>query len=382
MSVAFNGGPSGPRLASMVTSFFIARQRPMHIVGRVRRLAADGDRSQRRHSLGMASGTWHDRFVDGSGLDSRLGAALWRADGLEQGLNRQLDVTSVQNSKVKLMRSFHKRRTREEQGKVLVEGHRLVCDLIEGGLSPELVLVSPEALTAAPGRRLQAALEALSADVVAVSTQEIVQRCCDTVTAQGVVALVAKPMTPLPDTLQTILVCDGIQDPGNLGTLVRTAAGLGADAVVVTGTCVDYWGPKTLRSSMGAAFRLPSLRLETWDEVVELMTAHGVQMYAAEGSAMLSYIDADWTVPSALVVGAEAEGLGSDTRRGLEGGQVVGVRIPLVADVESLNAAVAGAIVLGEAQRQRAVAQQGLGAGSREGGMVATSDSGESTSAP
>lgn len=114
----------------------------------------------------------------------------------------------------------------------------------------------------------------------------------------------------------------------------------------------------------------------------ELMTAHGVQMYAAEGSAMLSYIDADWTVPSALVVGAEAEGLGSDTRRGLEGGQVVGVRIPLVADVESLNAAVAGAIVLGEAQRQRAVAQQGLGAGSREGGMVATSDSGESTSAP
>lgn len=104
MSVAFNGGPSGPRLASMVTSFFIARQRPMHIVGRVRRLAADGDRSQRRHSLGMASGTWHDRFVDGSGLDSRLGAALWRADGLEQGLNRQLDVTSVQNSKVKLMR--------------------------------------------------------------------------------------------------------------------------------------------------------------------------------------------------------------------------------------------------------------------------------------
>lgn len=73
-----------------------------------------------------------------------------------------------------------------------------------------------KALTAAPGRRLQAALETLSADVVAVCTQEIVQRCCDTVTAQGVVALVAKPIVPLPDTLQTVLICDGIQDPGDL----------------------------------------------------------------------------------------------------------------------------------------------------------------------
>ncbi|CAN0226554.1 unnamed protein product, partial [Hapterophycus canaliculatus] len=65
----------------------------------------------------------------------------------------------------------------------------------------------------------------------------------------------------------TVLICDGIQDPGNLGTLVRTAAGLGVDALVLTGSCVDYWAPKTVRASMGASFRLPSLRLESWREV-------------------------------------------------------------------------------------------------------------------
>lgn len=86
------------------------------------------------------------------------------------------------------------------------------------------------------------------------------------------------------------------------------------------------------------------------------MGARGVRIYAAEGGASLSHFDADWTAPSALVVGAEARGLGEGPREGLENGDVTGVSIPLAQGVESLNAAVAGAIVLGEAQRQRAVA--------------------------
>ncbi|CAM9408850.1 unnamed protein product, partial [Laminaria digitata] len=233
-----------------------------------------------------------------------------------------------------------------------------------------------KALSASPGPRLLAALETLSADVVAVAPSEVVQRCCDTVTPQGVVALVARPVLPLPAVLRTVLICDGIQDPGNLGTLVRTAAGLGVDAVVLTGTCVDYWAPKTVRSSMGASFRLPSLRLDSWDEVVELMRSRGVRMYAAEGSASASYFDADWTSPSALVVGAEARGLGGAARQGLESGEIIGVSVPLEGGVESLNAAVAGAIVLGEAQRQRAMVDRvagggGASAGGGGGGAVA-----------
>lgn len=88
------------------------------------------------------------------------------------------------------------------------------------------------------------------------------------------------------------------------------------------------------------------------------MRTRGVQMYAAEGNADLSHFDADWTSPSALVVGAEARGLSDAARQGLDNGEVVGVSVPLEGGVESLNAAVAGAIVLGEAQRQRAVAQR------------------------
>ena len=96
-------------------------------------------------------------------------------------------------------------------------------------------------------------------------------------------------------------------------------------------------------------------------------------MYAAEGSASVSYYDADWTSPSALVVGAEARGLGDAARQGLESGEILGVSVPLDAGVESLNAAVAGAIVLAESQRQRAMAQRlaGGGVGSGGGGAVA-----------
>eukprot|EP00752_Nemacystus_decipiens_P006722 g6045.t1 len=344
MSVAFNGGPAGAPLARIIATFFAAR------------------------SARPASPAW---AVSMSTSSSSLPCGLWR------GREGALDITSAQNSKVKFMRTFHKRRTRDESGKVLAEGHRLVCDLIEGGHTPTLVIVSPEALRASPGPRLQAALETLSADLVAVAPAEVVQRCCDTVTSQGVVALVERPVLPLPTALQTVLICDGIQDPGNLGTLVRTAAGLGADGVVLTGTCVDYWSPKTVRASMGASFRLPSIRLESWEEVVELMRARSVRMYAAEGGAGLSHFDADWTSPSALVVGAEARGLGEAARRGLESGDIVGVSVPLQGGVESLNAAVAGAIVLGEAQRQRLVAGRGVGVA---GGAAGAARSGGSAS--
>ncbi|CAM9126006.1 unnamed protein product [Ectocarpus sp. 13 AM-2016] len=348
MSVAFNSGPSAAPLARMIAAF---------VASRAGRPPSAGSRDG-------GGGGIRDRGIRAAAMSS-IPNGLWRDRG------GTLDITSAQNPKVKLMRSFHKRRTRDDGGKILAEGHRLVCDLIEGGLTPTLVIVSPEALRASPGPRLQAALETLSADIVAVAPAEVVQRCCDTVTSQGVVALVERPVLPLPPTMQTVLICDGIQDPGNLGTLVRTAAGLGADAVVLTGSCVDYWAPKTVRASMGASFRLPSLRLESWQEVVELMRARGIRMYAADGGARLSHFDADWTSPSALVVGAEARGLSDAARLELESGGIAGVSVPLGGGVESLNAAVAGAIVLGEAQRQRLVAERHVGV---RGGRGATGD--------
>ncbi|CAN0553924.1 unnamed protein product, partial [Ectocarpus sp. 12 AP-2014] len=200
MSVAFNSGPSAAPLARMIAAF---------VASRAGRPPSAGSRDG-------GGGGIRDRGIRAAAMSSSSNG-LWRDRG------GTLDITSAQNPKVKLMRSFHKRRTRDDGGKILAEGHRLVCDLIEGGLTPTLVIVSPEAsstlsrslaLRASPGPRLQAALETLSADVVAVAPAEVVQRCCDTVTSQGVVALVERPVLPLPPTMQTVLICDGIQDPG------------------------------------------------------------------------------------------------------------------------------------------------------------------------
>eukprot|EP00611_Tribonema_gayanum_P002742 TRINITY_DN12078_c0_g1_i1.p1 TRINITY_DN12078_c0_g1~~TRINITY_DN12078_c0_g1_i1.p1 ORF type:complete len:336 (-),score=70.61 TRINITY_DN12078_c0_g1_i1:50-1057(-) len=264
-----------------------------------------------------------------------------------------LDITSPTNPRIKYIRTLHKRKTRDSEGRALLEGCRLVTDALEAGLSPDLVLVSPEALASPGGSALSALLQRLSSDVVCLASGDCVARACDTVSPQGVVAVVARPLLPLPETVRLALVLDGVSDPGNMGTLVRTAAALGVDAVVMTGACVDLWSPKALRASMGAAFRVPSVAMGTWHEARELLRARGLALYAADGSAATAHWEVPWSQPSALVVGSEAEGLSQAAREDLERGDITGIRIPLSNGVESLNAAVAGAIVLGEAQRQR-----------------------------
>ncbi|KAG5186178.1 tRNA/rRNA methyltransferase [Tribonema minus] len=271
---------------------------------------------------------------------------LWRPPGSGD----LLDITSPTNPRIK---TLHKRKSRDSEGRVLVEGCRLVTDALKAGLSPDLVLVSPEALASPGGSALSALLQRLSSDVVCLASGDCVARACDTVSPQGVVAVVARPLLPLPETVRLALVLDGVSDPGNMGTMVRTAAALGVDAVVMTGACVDLWSPKALRASMGAAFRVPSVATGTWRETRELLQARGLALYAADGGAATAHWEVPWSKPSALVVGSEAEGLSQAAREDLDRGVITGIRIPLSNGVESLNAAVAGAIVLGEAQRQR-----------------------------
>jgi RNA methyltransferase, TrmH family len=257
-------------------------------------------------------------------------------------------------------RTLHKRKTRDAEQRLLVEGRRLVSDALQAGLTPELILVTPEALYGELGQQLSDVLEQVpnGRDIIAVTDKDRIRKACDTVTPQGVVAVMQRPHLPTPTKLGLVLVLDSIRDPGNLGTLIRTAAGLGADAVVLSGDCVDIWSPKSLRSSMGAAFRIPNICLQSWSETKALLGTAGVQMFAADGNAELTYYNADWSSqPSALVVGAEADGLCNAARQDMLNGAIVGLKIPLANSVESLNAAVAGAIMLSEAQRQRQIPQ-------------------------
>ena len=157
---------------------------------------------------------------------------------------------------------------------------------------------------------------------------------------------------PLPADLDFILLLDAIRDPGNLGTILRTAAAAGVQGIILTPDCVDPFSPKVLRSAMGAHFRLPLLVLE-WMEIQSLFKpggAHpGVKIYLSDVGDSQPYTQADFHSPAALIIGGEAEGAGAEAQLLAERR----IHIPMAAGVESLNAAVAAAILMFEVVRQR-----------------------------
>jgi TrmH family RNA methyltransferase len=142
------------------------------------------------------------------------------------------------------------------------------------------------------------------------------------------------------------LILDGIADPGNLGTILRTAAAASVGLVVLAPHCVDPFNPKALRSAMGAHFRIPIAR-QSWDEIAGAVS--GLSLYLADSGGTLPYYNVDWRGPSALIVGGEAHGADPHARQ-LAGATVA---IPMGSAVESLNAASAAAVILFEIRRQR-----------------------------
>ncbi len=256
-------------------------------------------------------------------------------------------ITSMSNARVKEARSLQRKRRRYAAGRILIEGVRLVRDALSSGMTPELVFYVPEQAEAG----LQAAtllrdLDAAHVECVAVSAA-VFSSLAETLTPQGISAVIAMPRLPLPAEPTLALILDGVADPGNAGTLLRSAEAAGADLALFAPGAVDAFNDKALRAGMGAHFRLPLRTCAVWDEVWAALSP--VQhVYVAEAGADLAYDAADWRQPSALIIGNEAAGPSSEARRA-----AVPVAIPMQGGTESLNAAMAGTVILFEAARQR-----------------------------
>jgi len=180
----------------------------------------------------------------------------------------------------------------------------------------------------------------------------ILDKISETVSPQSIVAVVAAPQLPLPAAAALSLVLDGVRDPGNAGTLLRTAAAAAVDQVLFGPGCVDPFNGKVMRAAMGAHFRVPLRTLENWDALGTLLSA-GQSLYLASAQGDLRYDEVDWSRPSALVLGSEAHGASPQLRAG-----AATVAIPMAAATESLNVAAAGAAILFEAARQRRTARR------------------------
>ncbi|MCS7010700.1 MAG: RNA methyltransferase [Anaerolineales bacterium] len=253
-------------------------------------------------------------------------------------------ITSAQNLKLKLVRALLGRPKERRKAKAFVaEGVRLLEEALAANWSFRFVLAG-ETLSER-GEALVAGLQARGVEVERV-TDALLNSLSDTENTQGLLAVLDLPTSDWQrSTLDFVLIPDQIRDPGNLGTLLRTAAAAGAQAVFLPPETTDAFAPKVVRAGMGAHFRLPILPLP-WDEI--RARTSGLRLLLADMDG-LSCWETDLRPPLALIVGGEAEGA-SPAAQALATAKV---SIPMPGGMESLNAAVAGAILMFEVVRQR-----------------------------
>jgi RNA methyltransferase, TrmH family len=253
-----------------------------------------------------------------------------------------------------LIRDLHRRRGRERRGLALAEGVRLVEEGLAAGIPIRGAAVSPALEATLRGKTLKAAL--LEREIrIEEYTEAELEALADTEHPQGVVAVIEPKRWSLSDirmlTGTTAVVLDGVQDPGNVGTILRTALGLGATGVIALKGTADLTNSKVIRSAMGASFHLPAVPA-TPEEFVAWAKLQRAEIWIAEGSGepaeRLSGPRADRS-PVALVFGNEGAGISSV----LESAATRRVAIPLAQGVESLNVAVAAGILLYEVTCER-----------------------------
>lgn len=255
-------------------------------------------------------------------------------------------LTSLQNPLVKSFRKLHSAKQRRLSEVFLLEGTHLLEEAIAINYPLETVLCTPE------WQSLHEKLwEAIcqQATRVEIVSREILVAIATTVVPDGVVATARRNQQQVVPYTGIGLALETLQDPGNLGTIIRTAAAAGASGLWMSEDCVDLDNPKVLRASAGQWFRLPMRVSADLTATVGEAQQAGMQVVATLPTAELSYWQVDWRYPSLILLGNEGAGL-SDRLAAMADLQV---RIPLSSGVESLNVAIAAALLLYEARRQR-----------------------------
>jgi TrmH family RNA methyltransferase len=233
-------------------------------------------------------------------------------------------------------------RERREANAFVVEGVRLVEEAVNSNWKIQFVLFD-ESLS----DRGKSQVERLTSSGVEVEqvSESLMKSLSETETPQGILAVLDYSLLSIPQSLNFILIADQIRDPGNLGTLLRTAAATGVQVVLLSPETTDAFAPKVLRSGMGAHFRLPIHSL-TWEEIKKQTKDMDVYIADMDGT---SCWETDLRKPLALIIGGEAEGASVEARKLA----TQKISIPMSRNVESLNAGVAGSVLMFEVVRQR-----------------------------
>ncbi len=252
------------------------------------------------------------------------------------------------NSKhIKLVKQLKEKKFRNKHGLFLIEGPHLVEEALKSGSGFEMALFSEKA-----PKEIVAAIEEKEIPSYFIDNRTM-RSLSDTENDQGVLGIVPKFSYLLKDikkdNRQCVIVCDGVQDPGNLGTIIRSAAAAGCGAVVTSFDSADIYNPKTVRATGGALFHLPVIAGEDLEKTLKHLSSSGFKIFCAEPSGGKDIYCVDLSKVFAVVVGSEGRGVKPAVRCLCDSA----LTIPISKNTESLNAAVAAAVIMFEAVRQR-----------------------------
>ena len=255
-------------------------------------------------------------------------------------------ITAANNQRVKnLVNLIQKAKARREQDVFITEGIKMFLEADPDKIKE--VYVSKAFFDKGMAREK---IEKCNYEIL---SDELFKKVSDTQTPQGVLCVMKQYHYRLEDLFQKVnplfLILEDIQDPGNLGTMVRTAEGAGVDGIIMTKGTVDIYNPKTIRSTMGSVYRMPFLYTDDLLGVMKQLQEKNVKLYAAHLKGDRFYHQMDFTGATAFLIGNEGNGLKDETSEEAD----VYMKIPMEGKVESLNAAVASVILMYEAARQR-----------------------------
>ncbi len=259
-------------------------------------------------------------------------------------------ITARSNNQLKTVAKLMKKRSeREEAGLFVCEGRKMFFEILTQ--APDLLVKAywaQSALAALPSGERALASGCPFEEVA----DDVFDSVAQTVTPQGVLALVKmckKTPGQLAEQGKTLLLLETLQDPGNLGTILRTAEAAGIGGVILSSDSVDAYSPKVVRATMGAIFRVPFAYAESFPDTLLMLKERGYTLYAAHLNGSVPYDEPDYAGPVGILIGNEGNGL-SDEATALSDRRI---RIPMEGSAESLNAAVAAAILMYEVKRKR-----------------------------
>lgn len=256
-------------------------------------------------------------------------------------------ITSSSNQQMKNIAALLKKaKERKKQGVFVVEGKKMIKEAPKEWVQ-KVYLAERLWKTG----EMQELIEAYACEIVADTVFDAI---ADTKTPQGVLALVTIPTYPLESLLKKeqthLLVLESIQDPGNLGTMLRTGEGAGVSGILMNQTTVDLFSPKTIRSTMGSIYRVPYYVTENLTDTLAALKKQQITLYAAHLKGAVAYDAPDYTrTGTAFLIGNEGNGLTEEVADCAD----VRIKIPMAGQVESLNAAISASLLMYEVQRQK-----------------------------